>query len=168
MKGLLSIFFFSLSLLFVTSCATSIAKTAKRPCIHDRKNLRCVQYIETRDGDTVNFNIPDIHPLIGESIGVRVLGVDTPEKGGKAKCEKEKAKAEKVKQLVHRLLKKAKRIDLEDVSRGSFFRVVADIRFDGKSLSQYLLTNGLAYPYKKGTKRDWCKPTQRTSSGKRR
>ena len=138
-----------------------------KPCTHDEKSLRCVQYIKNYDGDTVTFNIPRVHPLIGKKINIRVFGVDTPEIKSKSKCEKQKA--EEAKKFVHHLLKKAKRIDLEKVKRGKYFRIVADIRFDGKSLTEYLLKSRLAYPYIGGTKlkRDWCKITQKTDQAKK-
>ena len=150
------------SLLLLPMAILPMICFAKKPCVHDENTFRCVEYIKSRDGDTANFNIPNVHPLIGKNIGIRVLGVDTPETDGKSKCEKKKG--EEVKKLVHGFLKSAKRIDLENVGRGSFFRIIADIHFDGKSLTQYLLKNGLAYPYKKGKspERDWCKPIKKT------
>jgi endonuclease YncB( thermonuclease family) len=123
-----------------------------------------VKYIKNYDADTVTFNIPNIHPLIGKRINIRVSGVDTPEIRTKNKCEKEKARH--AKNLVTSLLKSAKRIDLENVQRGKYFRVVADVKIDGQSLSKYLLKNGLAYPYHGKTKRqmDWCKSYREIAS----
>ncbi|MCO4754452.1 MAG: thermonuclease family protein, partial [Bacteriovoracaceae bacterium] len=49
--------------------------------------------------------------------------------------------------------------DLEEVSRGKYFRMVAKVKVDGQDLSEKLLKNGLAYPYFGKTKKkiDWCK-----------
>ena len=126
-------------------------------CLHDAKNFRCVQYLNNYDGDTVTFNIPSVHTLFGRKISVRVLGVDTPEKRTKDMCEKQKAK--QAQRAVAVVLKNAKRIDLENISRGKYFRIVADIKFDGQSLSKFLLAQGLAYQYDGGKKRkvNWCK-----------
>lgn len=52
----------------------------------------------------------------------------------------------------------ASHIVLHRSTRGKYFRIVADIIYDGKSLSGYLLDNGLAVRYDGGTKPhvDWC------------
>lgn len=133
---------------------------AQVDCKHDATNFRCVKYLYNYDADTVTFNIPNVHPLIGKKISIRVAGVDTPEVRTKNQCEKQKARA--AKKLVENLLKNAKRIDLENVTRGKYFRVVANIKIDGNSLTDYLLKNGLAYTYNGGTKPivNWCKPVR--------
>ena len=133
-------------------------------CKHEVSTFRCVKYIKNYDADTVTFNIPGVHPLIGKKINIRVLGVDTPELRTKNKCEKNKAR--NAKKLVKNLLKNAKRIDLENVSRGKYFRIIADVIIDGKSLSSYLLKNGLAYSYNGGTKKkvNWCKSIREIAS----
>ena len=139
---------------------------AKETCLHDEHNFRCVKYIRNYDADTVTFNIPHIHPLIGRNMSVRLLGIDAPEIKTSNACEKEKAK--KAKNLVGGLLKNAKRIDLEKVKKGKYFRIVADIKFDGKYLKDYLLRSGLAYPYQGGKKKkvNWCKTVRGTASEK--
>lgn len=49
-------------------------------------------YVRNYDGDTITFNLPNLHPIIGNKIAIRVNGVDTPEIRGK--CDKEKYDAE--------------------------------------------------------------------------
>lgn len=127
------------------------------PCKHDKGHFRCVQYVRNYDADTITFHIPNVHPVLGDKISVRVAGVDTPEIRTKNSCEKDAGK--KAKEDVTRILKSAKRIDLTNVKRGKYFRIVAEVMVDGKPLSHYLLENKLAYPYEGGTKQkiDWCK-----------
>ena len=131
---------------------------AKAACNHDPKNFRCVEYVGNRDGDTIKVNIPGVHPLPGKGIRVRVAGVDTPETREGGECAKEKAK--EIGEEVGRLLKEAKRIDLENVGRGKYFRIVADVKIDGKSLGGYILKKGFGHKYdgegKEGS--DWCEP----------
>lgn len=142
--------------LFLTLIIPS-AMSSQSECGHSSNAFRCVKYVKNYDADTITFNIPNVHPLFGKKISIRVLGVDTPEMRTKNKCEKEKAK--NAKKLVRSILKHAKRIDLINLKRGKYFRVVADVIIDGKSLTHYLLKNGLAYSYDGGKKRkiDWCK-----------
>ncbi|PIP89027.1 MAG: nuclease [Bdellovibrionales bacterium CG12_big_fil_rev_8_21_14_0_65_38_15] len=142
----------------------SFALMATESCMHDKDTFRCVKYVRNYDADTITFNVPGVHPLIGEKINVRVSGVDTPEVKTKVACEKQKARD--AKRLVENLLKHAKRIDLTGVSRDKYFRINADVVIDGKSLSSYLLKNGLAYSYDGGTKKkvDWCKSNREIAS----
>lgn len=141
-----------------------LSSLAEQPCSHDASNFRCVKYVKNYDADTVTFDIPNVHPLIGNRINIRVSGVDTPEIRTKNTCEKSKGRD--AKKIVANLLKHAKRIDLENVKRGKYFRVVADVKIDGQSLSYYLLKNGLAYAYDGGTKKkvDWCKTNREIAS----
>ena len=66
-----------------------------------------VTYHRCYDGDTCTFTLPDVHPLFGEKISVRIAGIDTPEIRGK--CQKEKALAIQARNLVRRMLGQAGR-----------------------------------------------------------
>lgn len=125
-------------------------------CNHDAKSFRCVKYLKNYDADTITFEIPNVHPIIGHKISVRVRHVDSPEIKGKLPCEKEAARA--AKRLVENLLKHAKRIDLENVDKDKYFRLLADVIVDGKSVKDLLLKNNLAYTYEGKTKQklNWC------------
>lgn len=126
-------------------------------CAHSEDAFRCVQYIRNYDADTVTVSIPDVHPLIGREISVRVKGVDTPEIKGKTECEKQLAST--AQKMVAGMLSTARQIDLVALERDKYFRVLSDVQFDGRSLSAYLLEQKLAYPYDGGAKSkiDWCK-----------
>jgi len=125
----------------------------------DTKNyggLYNVEYVRNYDGDTITFNIPNIHPLFGDKISIRVYGIDAPEIRGK--CPLEKAKAKRVKTFVRDFLINAKNITLRETQRGKYFRILAKVEADGKDLTETLINNGLAVPYfGSGQKHDWCK-----------
>jgi endonuclease YncB( thermonuclease family) len=125
-------------------------------CLHDNNNFRCVQILGNYDGDTITVNIPGVHPLLGEKVSVRVEGIDTPEIKTTDACEKSAGRA--AQRLVSNLLKNAKRIDLEKVQRDKYFRILATVSIDGKSLKDTLIKNKLAYEYHGGTKMkvNWC------------
>lgn len=135
-------------------------------CVHDKRNFRCVKYIKNYDGDTITFDIQGIHPLLGEKISVRVLGIDTPELKTKNKCELDKARI--AKSLVNNLLKNASRIDLTNIERDKYFRILADVNYDGKSLKEALIKNNLAYGYMGQTKvvQNWCSSKRETATSK--
>jgi micrococcal nuclease len=125
-------------------------------CVHTATSFDCVEYVSNYDADTITFNVPGLHPILGEKMKVRVKGVDTPEIRTKDKCEKQKAKEAKA--YVQGLLVKARKIRLTEIKRGKYFRVVAKVMIDGVDLSQLLLSKGHAYAYDGGTKDsiNWC------------
>tara|TARA_Y100001970_G_C13827962_1_gene648257 strand:+ start:190 stop:714 length:525 start_codon:yes stop_codon:yes gene_type:complete len=125
-------------------------------CTHDAKTFRCVEYVRNYDADTITFNIPGTHPLLGKNAQVRVFGIDTPEIRTKDKCEKKLAREGKY--VVRRMLKKAKVIHLTNVKKGKYFRILADVLIDGVSLSKFLLKNNYGYRYlgKKKKAVNWC------------
>ena len=113
-------------------------------------------YLRNYDGDTITFNLPNLHPIIGKKIAVRVNGIDTPEIRGN--CDKEKYNAEQAKGWVEDLLKDAERIDLKNLQRGKYFRIVADVYADGENLAEALVDSGMAVRYNGGKKNArWCK-----------
>ena len=107
------------------------------------------------DGDTFRANIPDYPPIIGQHMGIRINGIDTPEIRGE--CEQEKKLARKAKQYTVMALRKAKKIELRNMQRGKYFRIVADVYADGQSVGEGLIREGLAVVYDGGKKiKSWC------------
>lgn len=108
------------------------------------------------DGDTFRANIKAYPDIIGYRIGVRVNGIDTPEMRGK--CEQEKQLARQAKQFTVSQLRKAKKVELRNMKRGKYFRIVADVYVDDKNLAEMLIEQGLAVTYDGGHKaKEWCK-----------
>lgn len=106
------------------------------------------------DGDTFRANIKGYPNIIGYRMSIRIRGIDTPEL--KSKCEKEKILARAAKQLTVSLLRSAKVIELKNIKRGKYFRLVADVYVDGVSISGILIDKGLAVEYDGRTKIEWC------------
>ena len=112
-------------------------------------------YVRNYDGDTITFDLPNLHPIIGNKIAIRVNGIDTPEIRGK--CDKEKYDAKQAKGMVEEFLKDAERIDLKNMGRGKYFRIVADVYADGENLAEALIDAGMAVKYDGGKKNSrWC------------
>ena len=139
-------------------CALSvlISLPALGDCIHSDKKFSCAEYLTNYDADTITFNIPGVHPIIGKKISIRLAGIDTPELRTKNKCEKDLA--QQAKNFVMNTLKAAKSIELHNIERGKYFRIVADVIYDGQSLSSTLLKKNYGTPYDGGKKAtiDWC------------
>lgn len=108
------------------------------------------------DGDTFRVDIAGLHPLMGQNIPVRLRGVDAPEIRGK--CEAEKSLAIKARDYVRALLGGAKEIILQNIDRGKYFRIVADVSVDGLDLGETLIEVKLGRPYDGGKKGSWCSP----------
>jgi len=136
--------------------STPLLIKAQVSCAHDKETFRCVEYVRNYDADTITVNIPNTHPLLGKEANIRVYGIDTPEIRTKNLCEKKLAKEGKA--VVEAMLKKAKTINLVNVKKGKYFRVLADVEIDGVSLSKFLLKNGYGYKYLGKTKKviNWC------------
>ena len=112
-------------------------------------------YVRNYDGDTITFNLPSLHPIIGEKISIRVNGIDTPEIKGN--CEKEKYNAQQAQQMVADILKDAEQITLKNMERGKYFRIAADVIVDGENLADMLIEAGMVVKYDGGKKtHKWC------------
>lgn len=106
------------------------------------------------DGDTFRVNIAGYPDIVGHRVSVRVFGIDTPEIKGK--CQAEKDAAQKAKQFTVEKLRSGKKIELRNLRRDKYFRLLAEVYVDNNSLAEMLIKAGLAIPYDGGTKKSWC------------
>ena len=114
-----------------------------------------VFFLSCYDGDTCKVDIPGWHPVVGESISVRLAGIDAPEIRGKCKREKEHARL--VQRIVESQLSRAKKVQLKNIKRGKYFRLVGDLYADGRNVAEGLLKRGLVNPYDgKSPRKSWC------------
>ena len=135
---------------------SSLALASPGNCNLDT-SLCNVQFNSVYDGDTFYVDIPYVKSIFGKKLGVRLLGVDTPEIRTSNPCEKKKGY--EAKEFVSSKLSAKKRLDLANCSRDKYFRLDCDVFVEGESLGQLLIKNNLAVPYDGGTKPlvDWCK-----------
>lgn len=116
-----------------------------------------VEYVDNYDGDTITFNIPGVHPIIGKQMKVRIDGIDTPELKGKCKLERQRAMAAKI--FIRKAfdILKDKPVTLENARRGKYFRIVADVKIGAIDIGKYMVQNNLAVAYDGGKKtKNWC------------
>ncbi len=111
------------------------------------------QVVSVYDGDTVTVNIPEWPAIVGEKIGVRVRGIDTPEL--RDKRQKVKALALEAKALAVAVCPVGSTTELTNITRGKYFRIVADVWCQSRDLGSALLSIGLAQPYDGETKTPW-------------
>ncbi len=105
------------------------------------------------DGDTYQIGRDNV-PL-GEP--VRARHFDTPEKGDRAKCDAERARAAEATAEARRLLPRGTAVLLSDLGRDRYGRLLATVTLpDGTDLTTWFIRRGLAHPYEGGRKADWC------------
>lgn len=110
------------------------------------------------DGDTVEFRVDWLPKELGDTLKLRIYGVDTPEKSSRAKCAKEgKLGAAATKFAIEQIYNAESRyIVIRDWDKYGG-RVLGDLILDGVSLRDLLIKRGYAKPYEGGAKTSWCK-----------
>lgn len=108
------------------------------------------------DGDTVEINVDFLPKELGNKLYVRVWGVDTPEKGWRAKSQHESELGLKATEFTRQKISEAKEIKISLIMWDKFGgRVLGDVIIDGRSLRQLLLDNGYAREYYGDKKQSW-------------
>lgn len=109
------------------------------------------------DGDTVVIAAPYLPAPLKPELGVRIFGVDTPEKGFRGKCESEKVRGEQASTFTKDVIKSTKKHQVVLYDWDKFGgRVLGDILLDGMSLRALLIKNGFAREYFGDAKQSWC------------
>lgn len=129
---------------------------------HAQDQMYVYKALKIIDGDTIAINIQKESPLIQKlGLNVRIKGIDAPERGSKAKCEKERIKAEEAQKFVNELVGVIgeKELLLSEVKNDKYGgRIVANVKVSGVDIAKALLNRGLAVPYTgEGPKHNWCK-----------
>ena len=109
------------------------------------------------DGDTVAFQANWLPDPLKKELSIRVFGVDTPEKGFRAKCPSEDARGQAATQFTKDTINKASRRQIILMDWDKFGgRVLGDVILDGRSLRGMLIANGFAREYYGEAKQSWC------------
>ena len=113
--------------------------------------------VKVNDGDTVVIAAPFLPAPLKPQLAVRIFGVDTPEKGFRAKCESENQRGLAATEFTKKLVgaSQKRQVILYDWDKFGG-RVLGDIILDGKSLRQQLIANGFAREYFGEAKQSWC------------
>jgi endonuclease YncB( thermonuclease family) len=137
---------FILALIFVLVSAPAFAKNPY--------DLRVIRVI---DGDTVEIDAPFLPVELRQTLRLRIIGVDTPEKGSRAKCRLESDKGYAASRFTEITIAKASKHQVIFSKWDKYGgRVLGDLLLDGKSLKNQLLESGHARPYKGDKKSNWC------------
>jgi len=142
--------------IFTLLCATLIVLgLALNECLAKATygDLKITRVVSVYDGDTIRVDIENIHSIIGNNIGIRINGIDTPEM--RDKRPQVKLKAIKARDYLRQLINKAEQIELRNIQRGKYFRIAGDLYLDGVNVSSLMMNKGLAKPYWGGRKSKW-------------
>jgi len=137
--------------LLLTLSVSVLAQKAPQGVTYD------ANIIKVNDGDTVVIAAPFLPAPLKPQLAVRIFGVDTPEKGFRAKCESENQRGLAATEFTKKLVgaSQKRQVILYDWDKFGG-RVLGDMILDGKSLRQQLIANGFAREYFGEAKQSWC------------
>ena len=109
------------------------------------------------DGDTVAFQALWLPDPLKKELSIRVFGVDTPEKGFRAKCPSEDARGQAATVFTKSVINGSttRQVILMDWDKYGG-RVLGDVLLDGQSLRSMLIQQGYAREYYGEAKTSWC------------
>lgn len=115
------------------------------------------QILRVNDGDTVVIAAPFLPAPLKKELAVRVYGVDTPEKGFRAKCPQEDQRGQAASAFTKQAVAQAQQRQVVLYDWDKFGgRVLGDIILNGQSLRAMLIANGFAREYYGDAKQSWC------------
>ena len=119
------------------------------------------EVVRVIDADTIRVRVK-VWPTVEILATVRLRGVDTPEKGRRASCARERALAATATRHVRELLPPGRVVLIRNVRLGKYAgRVLADVAFKDvagrwKDLARTLIRQRLGRPYGGGHRGSWC------------
>jgi endonuclease YncB( thermonuclease family) len=100
------------------------------------------------DGDTLEDMRADIT--------YRIVNIDTPETGSRARCNAERALGDRATALARSLISRARDLELRPTGRiDRYGRTIAFVLIDGRDLGETLIAEGVARPWR-GRREPWC------------
>ena len=140
-----------LTLLIAAAAMPALAQKTPQGVAYD------VVITKVVDGDTVGFEANYLPLPLKPELRLRVYGVDTPEKGFRAKCDSEAQRGAAATEFTKKLVEKSKKRQIVLMDWDKFGgRVLGDLLLDGQSLRQQLIANGFAREYYGEAKQSWC------------
>jgi endonuclease YncB( thermonuclease family) len=113
--------------------------------------------VRVNDGDTIVIAAPFLPRPLKPELAVRIFGVDTPEKGFRAKCPMEEQRGQAASAFTKNAVATTQthQVVLYDWDKFGG-RVLGDLLLNGQSLRAALISNGFAREYYGDAKKSWC------------
>lgn len=104
--------------------------------------------IRVIDGDTMED--------MRDEITYRVVNIDTPETGSRARCTAERELGNRATRAARTLVADARRLEFRPTGRiDRYGRSIAFVLIDGRDMGETLIAEGLARPWR-GRREPWC------------
>lgn len=129
--------------------------------------ISAVSVVRIIDGDSYAITAPFLPSPLKQTLVLRVAGIDTPEAGWRARCDRERQMARNAHTLVDHWFRKVGRNYLIVLHKWDKYggRVLGNVHSNKKSIKQYLLEHGCAVAYSgRGQRHDWCQDDPTTST----
>jgi len=140
-----------IAIVLLALMSTAYAQKKPQGVTYDANILR------VNDGDTVVIEAPFLPAPLKKELAVRVFGVDTPEKGFRAKCPQEDQRGQAASAFTKQAVANAQKRQVVLYDWDKFGgRVLGDIILNGQSLRSMLIQNGFAREYYGEAKQSWC------------
>ena len=140
-----------ISILLLTISTLALAEKQPQMVVYDFPITRVI------DGDTVAFQAPFLPQPLKKELSIRVYGVDTPEKGHRAKCPSENERGQAASAFTKSKIQQAQKRQIVLMDWDKYGgRVLGDVLLDGQSLRMMLIQNGFAREYYGEAKQSWC------------
>lgn len=97
------------------------------------------------DGDTIVVTIPSWPSVVSNNIPVRIANIDAPER----RCIDEWNES---REYLIRLMAGVDVVELCNIERGKYFRLIAEVWVDGESLGDRMIEGGYAVEHGSGKK----------------
>jgi len=135
----------------VTALVTGFGQLAAAEILPGPVSARVLRVL---DGDTFTA---EIRVWFGQVVveRVRILGIDAPESGSRARCEAEAAAAERSRQYLAGLLGRGP-VELYQLRRDKFGRALALVVAHGIDVPARMIEAGHARPYGGARRLSWC------------
>jgi endonuclease YncB( thermonuclease family) len=139
------------SLILALTASVSLAQKQPQGVTYD------AQIVRVNDGDTVVIAAPFLPAPLKQELAVRIYGVDTPEKGFRAKCASEDQRGQAATAFTKNAVAQSQKRQVVLYDWDKFGgRVLGDIILNGQSLRAMLIQNGFAREYFGEAKQSWC------------
>jgi endonuclease YncB( thermonuclease family) len=137
---------------------TALMVTVTPAFAKDKKGVTYdAQITRVIDGDTVAFAADFLPAPLKKELSIRIYGVDTPEKGFRAKCPSEAQRGEAASAFTKSAIAGASKRQIVLMEWDKYGgRVLGDVLLDGMSLRKMLIINGYAREYYGEAKTSWC------------
>ncbi|MPM77612.1 hypothetical protein SDC9_124619 [bioreactor metagenome] len=109
----------------VMECSAPAVTALETPAGKKYADVTVSRLLRVVDGDTILVDIDELSPFAGKNIRIRLKGIDTPELRSKDPELRKFAYEEK--DRLEQLLTGAKAIELRNIDRCKYFRIVADV-----------------------------------------